>query len=98
MAITLASMVADLKIKSQVQGSELYADSVLESLIISAGKKHNAFYVISSTACTVPDLESDVIVLLAWIDFCYVALLVLPLSPVHLSKASARIEIRPTIS
>jgi hypothetical protein len=72
MATTLALMVADLKTKSQVQVSEGYADAFLESIVIGAGRKHNPNYAISSATCTVPDLEADLVVLLAWSDLCYV--------------------------
>lgn len=73
MTTTLGAMVADLKVKSQVQTSENFADpSFFESLIISAGKKHNSSYAISTTACSVPDLEAEAVTLLAWIDFCFI--------------------------
>jgi len=71
--MTLADLVGDLKFNSQVQTSEGYADPAdYERVIKGAGLKHNSSYVITSTECTVPDVERAVLGMLANSDFCLV--------------------------
>lgn len=70
---TLELLVEDLKLKSQVQTSDGFSNpEVFESLVKSAGKKHNSSYVITGASCTVPSLEHDAVVYLAWAELCVI--------------------------
>jgi hypothetical protein len=69
---TLAAMVISLKARAQIQESEGFTDAEIQTLISTATGRHNPDYVATTTSCNVPARESFPVVLLSWIDVCYV--------------------------
>ena len=63
----LTELIRDLKSFSKVQESEKFSDpNDFIRIVVSAARRHNKTYVVSLEACTIPAIEHNVVVLLAW--------------------------------
>jgi len=70
---TLSVLVTELKFNARVQSSEGFTDpGDFQKVVADAVRLHNSTYVATTVSCTVPEVEKDVVGLLAWARLCMV--------------------------